>query len=130
MYVPGRPIPHISAEETRKTQAQWKKFDAGEPWYPTTMTPEEEQALRQFDLMAFIEKACQKLSYRRKETGGRFYKREVELMMVDDLGPILLQVLATSKEFVHCYEGEPNLNNKPHQYRPRDVVGFDSETQK
>lgn len=130
MYVPGRPIPHISEEETRKTQAKWKKYDAGEPWWSTTMTPEEEQALRNFDLIEAVQKACEKLSYRRKETGGRFYKREVDLMLIDDLDPIIRQIMSVSKQFVHCYEGDPNLNNRPDQYRPRNVVGFDAETQK
>lgn len=92
------------------------------------MTPELEKKLRNYDLMEAIQKACETLSHRRRPS-GRFYKREVDLLLMDVFDPYIRAVLESSKQFVHCYEGDPQIDQKPNMYRPRNAVGFDKDTQ-
>lgn len=92
------------------------------------MTPERAKELQEFDLLKALQQAMEELSQRRRPI-GRFYRREVGLRLLDNIDGIIQEALDSSKQFVHCYEGHPDIQSKPAMYRPRNAVGFDAETQ-
>lgn len=86
------------------------------------MTPEREEQLRNFDIQREVQKCMEALSHRRRPS-GRFYHREVGLLLLDNMHAVIQEIMDNSKQFVHVYEGDPNRVEKPNVYRPRNDPG-------
>jgi hypothetical protein len=116
----SKPMPKYVSDEELAASAK-VTWDSLKPKaYPSIMSDQRKAELQSYDLLGAIERTCDRLSTRRRPA-GRFYKREVDLALMDELDSIIREILAGSQVYIHCYEGDPEIDKKPFMYRPRDA---------